>query len=177
MNARLNPPILALAVALGAAAAMPAHAEDMYAGGELGTPGYREGGINGVAGNGSGVSGKVFGGVQVAPHVAVEAGAAALGHIDDASGTARGQSLFVDMVGSMPVAKDWSVLGRLGAARANVETSNGDDHGAGLNYGAGVQYQINPSVALRGEWEDYRLALFDGHPNIHQYSVGLKLGF
>ena len=177
MNRRLNPSIFALCAALGWAATLPARAEGLYAGGELGSPSYQDGGINGVSGNGSGLSGKVFGGYQLGSNLAVEAGGAELGHIDDSSGTARGQGLFVDLVGNVPIAHDWSVLGRFGAAHANVETSNGDDHGAGLNYGAGLQYKLNPNVAVRGEWEDYHVALFDGHPNIHQYSVGVKLGF
>jgi OOP family OmpA-OmpF porin len=176
MTTRLNLPLLALCAALAGAASLPARAEGLYAGGELGSPGYQDN-VNGVSGSGSGLSGKVYGGYQLNPNVAVEAGAMDLGHVDEAAGKVKGQGLFVDVVGSVPIAQDWSVLGRVGAARANLETSNGDDHGAGLDYGAGLQYQLNPNVALRGEWENYRVSVFDEHPNIHQYLFGVKLGF
>ena len=176
MTTRMNLSLIAMCTALGCAAALPARAEGLYAGGNLGSPGYHDD-VNGIPGNGTGVSGKVYGGYQVNPNVAVEAGGMDLGHVDEATGKVKGQGLFVDLVGSLPIAQDWSLLGRVGAARANLETSNGDDHGAGLDYGAGVQYKLNSNVSLRGEWENYRVSVFDGHPNIHQYTVGVKLGF
>ena len=178
MTTRLNLSLLTLCAALGCAASLPARAEGFYAGGELGSPSYRDD-INGVnaGSSGTGASGKVYGGYQLNPNVAVEAGGMDLGHVDEATGKIKGQGLCVDLVGSVPIAQDWSVLGRVGAARADLETSNGDDHGAGLDYGAGVQYKLNSNVSLRGEWENYRVAVFDEHPNIHQYSFGVKLGF
>lgn len=176
MTTCTNLSLIAICSALGWAAALPARAEGLYAGGNLGAPGYHDN-VNGIPGSGTGVSGKVYGGYQVNPNVAVEAGGMDLGHVDEATGTAKGQGLIGDLVGSLPIAQDWSVLGRVGAARANLETSNGDDHGAGLDYGAGVQYKLNSNVSLRGEWENYRVSVFDEHPNIHQYSVGVKLGF
>lgn len=178
MTTRLNLPLFALCAALAGAASLPARAEGLYAGGELGSPGYQDN-VNGVSagGSGTGLSGKVYGGYQVNPNVAVEAGGMDLGHVDEATGKIKGQGLFVDVVGSLPIAQDWSVLGRVGAAHANLETSNGDDHGSGLDYGAGLQYKLNSNVSLRGEWENYHVSAFDEHPNIHQYSFGVKLGF
>lgn len=176
MTTCTNLSLIAICSALGWAAALPARAEDLYAGGNLGAPGYHDN-VNGIPGSGTGVSGKVYGGYQVNPNVAVEAGGMDLGHVDEATGTAKGQGLIGDLVGSLPIAQDWSVLGRVGAARARLETSNGDDHGAGMDYGAEVQCKLTSNVSLRGEWENYRVSVFDEHPNIHQYSVGVKLGF
>jgi OmpA-OmpF porin, OOP family len=177
MKAHWNKAALALAAVLAAAATLPARAEGLYVGGSLGTPNYRDD-INGVSGSSnSGVSGKVFGGYEFTPNFALEAGAVKLGHIDNDAGSVRGHSYYLDAVGTLPLAANWSLLGRLGVAQSKVETPLGDDRGTGLKYGAGVQYDISKTIAVRGEWENYRLAVFDGHPNVHEYTVGVKVNF
>ena len=98
-------------------------------------------------------------------------------HIDNDVGSVKEHGVFLDAVGTLPIANSWSLLGRLGLAQTKVETPLGDDRGSGIKYGAGVQYDINKSVAVRGEWENYRMAVFDGHPNVHEYTVGVKVDF
>lgn len=167
----------AIAAALLLAGLSAAHAEGLYAGGNLGTPDYH-GSINGVSGDGSGVGGKLYGGYTVTPDFAVEAGLFDLGHIDDGSGKVELHGVFVDAVGRYELAPQWSLLGRAGVAQGRFTTTNGDDSGTALKLGMGLQYELTPQVALRAEYEHYRFAsAFDAKPKVGEFSLGVKVGF
>jgi len=175
MISRLNKPVLAVAIVLGAVGA--AHAEGLYVGGNLGSPDYKSS-VNGVSGDGSGVGGKVFGGYQITPNVAVEGGVFDLGHIDDESGKVNLRGAYADAVGSYEFAPKWSVLGRAGLAEGRFTTSSGDDNSPALKLGAGLQYDITNTVAVRAEYEHYHFSdAFDAKPKVGEYSLGVKLGF
>jgi OOP family OmpA-OmpF porin len=170
-------PVLAAVLLAGSFGAMTAHAEGLYIGGALGTPHYDDN-INGVdGGHGSGLSGKAFGGYQITPNVAVEAGYADMGHIHSDSGTVNGRSEYLDAVGLLPLGHNWSALGSLGVAHTSLHTANGNDDGVGPKIGLGAEYAINQNVSLRGEWEQYRPSVFGDHPAIGQYTFGVRAGF
>ena len=175
MNAR-NLKLFAAVLMTACLSAISAHAEGLYVGGSLGTPRYQDS-VNGVSGHGSGVSGKLFGGYQLTPNFALEAGAADLGHIDKGAGKVDGRSVFLDAVGIAPLKDKWSLLGRIGVAHVNLDTSAGDSGGSGLKLGLGAQYSLTSNIALRGEWERYRPSAFGDKPNIDQYTFGVRVGF
>jgi OmpA-OmpF porin, OOP family len=176
MNARKLKFLLAAALGAGSLGAISAHAEGFYAGGSLGVPHYRDG-INGIEGDGSGLSGKVYGGYAISPNFALEAGVADLGHVDTSAGTVKGHGEFVDAVGIAPLSDKWSLLGRVGLAHVNLDTSNGDSSGTGLKFGLGAQYSLTSNTSLRGEWERYRPDAFGAKPNIDQYTFGVRVAF
>lgn len=169
-------PLLAAACAVLGMACVSARAEGVYLGGSLGAPHYPDV-VNGISGENSGIGGKLYGGYQITPNVAVEAGVADLGHLDGGNGAVHANSTFVDAVGIVPLNDKWSVLGRLGLAHVNVDTSAGDDAGNGAKVGLGAQYNLTSNLALRGEWERYRPHVFDAHPALDQYTVGVRLAF
>ncbi len=154
---------------------LPAQAAGPYAGASLGVPHFGDGGVNGITDNGSGVSGKLFGGYQFTPNFALEAGLADLGRIE--SGSARSHGEYLDAVGILPLGDAWSLLGRLGVAHAALKTSAGDDSGNGLKLGLGAQYALSGNLALRAEWERYRPKVFGTRTNVDQYLVGVRFGF
>jgi len=175
MISRLNKSVLATAIVLGGIGA--AHAEGLYVGGSLGSPDYKSS-VNGVTGDGSGVGGKVFGGYQITPNFAVEGGAFDLGHIDDETGKVNLRGAYADAVGSYEFAPKWSVLGRAGVAEGRFTTTNGDDTSPALKLGAGLQYDITNTVAVRAEYEHYHFSdAFDAKPKVGEYSLGVKVGF
>ncbi len=176
MNVRNYKPLVAgalVAISLGSFAATT---EGPYAGASLGVTQYPDS-INGVAGDGSPVVGKVFGGYQFTPNFALEAGAASLGGVSSASGDMNGHSVFLDAVGILPLNDKWSLLGRVGWAQVDLNTSLGDDSGTGLKIGLGAEYALTNKVAVRGEWERYQVNVFNDKPNVDQYTVGLKVAF
>jgi len=153
-----------------------AHADGLYFGGSLATPHFGDN-TNGLNVENSGISGKVFGGYQLNLNLALEGGVADLGHVSDNNASIKSHAEYLDAVGFLPLNPSWSLLGSVGVAHVNIDTSNGDDNGAALRLGLGAEYTLSKNIALRGEYENYRVAAFDSHPNIGQYSFGLRVNF
>lgn len=163
-----------LVTSLGALSAQAA--PSVYAGASIGAPRFEEG-IQGSSGHGDGVSGKVFGGVDVTPNFAVEAGVADLGRADATGGHVDARAAYLDAVGKAPVTDKVTLLGSIGIAHVDVDTPQADGNGNGLKLGVGAEYAITNNVALRGEVERYRPSVFGDKPNIDQYTVGVRYGF
>lgn len=144
----------ALAALLLACGAGAARAEGFYAGGSVGGSDW-SGSVDGVRGSGSGASGKLFGGYEFSTNFALEAGAMSLGHMRDSAGEASASGVYLDGVGRYEFAPQWSILGRVGVANARFSTPGGDHSDTGVKAGVGVQYDLTPTVALRGEYEYY----------------------
>ena len=170
-----NTALAALLLTFGAGAA---RADGFYAGGSVGGTDWNSS-VNGVHGDNGGVSGKAFGGYEFSPNFALEAGGMGLGHMrNDAIGKVSGSGVFLDGVGRYEFAPQWSVLGRVGVTHARFSTPIGDDSGNGLKLGTGVQYDLTPKVALRGEYEYYHFSsAFDSKVNVGQFTAGIKVAF
>lgn len=171
----LSKSLVLVMLALGGIAS--AHAEGFYAGGSLGGPDWNST-VDGVSGSGHGVAGKLYGGYGFTPNFAVEAGAMRLGEARDTAGRVKADGGFVDAVGLLPINKDWSLLGRVGLAHGRFSGPDGASSDTGLKLGAGAQYQLTSTVALRAEYEQYRFHdVFDAHANVGQVTGGLSVQF
>ncbi|PTT91741.1 hypothetical protein DBR42_03290 [Pelomonas sp. HMWF004] len=154
-----------------------AQAEGLYVGGSLGTPDYKSS-VNGIGGNGSGLGGKIYGGYELMPHVAVEAGLVDLGHIDDANGKVNLRGAYVDVVGRYDMAPKWALFGSAGVAEGRFTTTAGNDSSPALKLGGGLEYELTDNVAVRAEYEHYHFTnAFDAKPAVGEFSLGLKVGF
>ena len=142
---------------------------------------------------------KIFGGYQFNRNFAVEAGYFNLGKFDFTSttvpaGTYHGQIKLqganVDLVGTLPLSQRWSALGRAGIQYANardtfqstgaVRIPNATPSKNAINYkiGAGIQYEVNPSLFVRGEVEHMRINdAIGNHGGVNMYSVSLVIPF
>jgi len=131
---------------------------------------------------------KLFAGRKFNRHFALEAGYFNLGEFEFAaqtlpagslSGTTKFQGLNLDAVGILPITEKFAALGRVGltytetkgaylgtgavsalnAAGANAVGNPSPKESEGsYKYGLGVQYDFTRSLALRGEWERYRVS-------------------
>jgi OOP family OmpA-OmpF porin len=94
--------------------------------------------------------------------------------------------LNVDAVGLLPFTEKFSGLGRVGLTYAESKgtfQSNGaiaplnattKDNEFNVKYGLGLQYDFTPKLAMRGEWERYRVNDSVGNKgDIDMFSVGL----
>jgi OOP family OmpA-OmpF porin len=176
MSHRSLKPFIAAAMLVAGLSAAAAYAEGLYLGGSIGAPHFGDG-INGIAGDGSGASGKVFGGWQLNPNFALEGGLASLGRINNANGSVNGHATYLDAVGLLPLGANFSLLGSVGVTHVSLNTSGGDDAGVGLKLGVGAEYALTRNVSLRGEYENYRAPEFGSHPAIGQYTFGVHVGF
>ena len=142
---------------------------------------------------------KLFGGYQLTPNFAVEAGYFSLGTFGFRAttvppgtfdGRIRLQGLNLDLVGTWPMTERLSLLGRVGAQYAQaqdrfrgtgaVAISNPNPSRRETNYklGAGLQYEINPSMLVRGEVERYRINDAVGnHGDVNVVSLSLVIPF
>ena len=160
---------------LGAAAA---HAEGLSIGGSLGTSHYKGDDIGGLSTDRSDTSGKLYGGYSFTPNFGLEAGYARLGKFSSDAGTVKADGLFVDAVGTLPLGNNFSALGRVGLFGGKLDsTIAGSDRGTSYKVGAGLQYDFDKNLGVRGEWERYRFDALDTKTNVDQYSVGLNYKF
>ncbi len=176
MYARKLKPVFATLLVAGSLVGISAHAEGLYAGGSLGSQSYPNT-VNGNATSGSALSGKLYGGYQLNPNFAVEAGVTELGAVNSTAGQVDSYGSFVDAVGILPLNPQWNLLGRVGMAHLSVDTPTGNDGGNGFKAGLGAEYALSKTVAIRGEWERYQLVGFGDRPNADQFTLGVKVGF
>ena len=164
-------------VAAAALTALCAQAEGLYVGGSIGASRYSND-FGGVFTDRSGTGLKLYGGYAISPNFSVEAGVARLGSVTGAAGEVKGGGLFVDAVGVLPLANNFSLLGRVGVFGGMLDsTLVGDDRGTSVKIGAGVQYAIDKNISVRGEWERYRFDALGVKPKADLYSVGVNYRF
>jgi OOP family OmpA-OmpF porin len=105
------------------------------------------------------------------------------------SGKASVDGFALDLVGTLPLQGNFSLIGRLGLNHGEVEQSfrssvagaspaNRKARGASEKYGLGLQYALNDNFQIRGEWEHYgldnSLVLKD---DVDVYSLGVVYRF
>ena len=118
-------------------------------------------------------------GYRLSPAVALEAFYADLGNYGSRSNVATpfigsvsadysAKGFGVDLILSAPLTDVFSVYGRLGVIQAKTEASfsssgsvallrgGGSKNKTGPHFGVGLQYEISPTIGLRGEVETYR---------------------
>lgn len=120
---------------------------------------------------------KIFAGKQINRFLAVEAGYYQLGTFGfDAvtsdgrlSGNARFRGVNLDLVGQLALSERFSVIGRVGAAYTSARTAfsgtrlnavtapNAKQSKVGPKVGLGLEYKFTEALAMRGEYERYRL--------------------
>lgn len=142
---------------------------------------------------------KAFVGIPLSPNWAVETGYFDLGRTGlDASTTPSGtvssrsriQGLNVDLVGTLPITDNWSLLGRVGAAYAQTKshvsgtgaaigsTQSTSDRDTDYKFGFGTQYAFTPALSVRLEGERYRVRdVVGSKAHVDLISVGLVYRF
>lgn len=142
---------------------------------------------------------KVFGGYQFSRHFALEGGVFDLGEFGFAAttipagtfnGNIRLRGVNLDLVGTLPITENFSVIGRAGIQHAEardrfsstgqirVIDPNPTKRDSNLKLGLGLQYAFSPSWVLRTEVERYRIDDAVGNKgDIDMVSIGLVYRF
>jgi OOP family OmpA-OmpF porin len=99
---------------------------------------------------------------------------------------------FIDAVGMLPVSDKWSFIGRVGVSYSRVSSNlNGEpltiivsendksESKVREKFGAGIDYNMNPKVTIRAEWERYKMPdpLSDEKFNVDAATVSLLYHF
>lgn len=167
--------LASLAVLLAAGA----QAQGLYAGAGLSAPNFSSR-INGIGGGdgGSGPGFKLYAGYPLTRGFALEGGYFDLGRSRDVGGRAKGHGLYIDGVGRWDWAPQWSLLGSVGAAEAQLQTPAARDSSPAIKFGIGLQYDISRTVALRLSYDWYHFAnAFGGKPDVGQTVLGIRGSF
>ncbi|HOY34508.1 MAG TPA: porin family protein [Piscinibacter sp.] len=161
---------------LGATAA---HAEGLSIGGSLGNSRVQGDSLGGAATvDRSSTGGKLYGGYAFTPNFGLEAGYARLGKFSNGNGDVKADGFYTDAVGTLPLGNGFSALGRIGLFNGKLDSSTaGSDRGTSYKVGAGVQYDFDKQLGVRGEWERYRFDALGSKSNADMYSVGLNYKF
>lgn len=206
------------ALFLGLAASVPAQADGLYAGVSYGNSKMKDNGACGAMRNvlNAGYSctssdntdnaWKLVGGYVFMENLAFELSYNNFGKTTtNASGTAKNTStsvtassdfkakgLSLAAVGTLPVTKQFGIIGRIGILRWNVESSASTSSGGSVsakdtkpgftfdNIGVGFQYGINETMDVRVEWERFKDvgdAHITGQSDIDVLSLGLVYKF
>jgi len=73
-----------------------------------------------------------------------------------------------------PVGNNLSIIGKIGFAMWDADAGIfGSNDGTDLTYGLGVQYDLNPKLAIRGQWQRYDIDDSNGD----LFSIGLIYRF
>ena len=148
---------------------------------------------------------KFFVGYGFNPYFAVESGIAWLGkssvNMDFRSGINsvghfhmdyKMTAAFIDAVGMLPVSDKWSFIGRVGVSYSRVSSNlNGEpltiivsendksESKVREKFGAGIDYNMNPKVTIRAEWERYKMPdpLSDEKFNVDAATLSLLYHF
>ena len=133
------------AVLLAATSFAASAAEPYYIGADVGSSKFDD--------STSETSVGVFGGYKFNENFAIEAGYRRLGKWDIEGSDVRAKQLSISAVGSIPVANQVAVYGRLGYNRVEAKWDDVKDHENKALYGVGVSYAITKEVTARVEWQ------------------------
>ena len=167
--------IVCLAGVCTAAAKAQAVGPGLYVGGSIGQSMWK--GSDAFDLDTSKTGGKLYGGYQFTPHFSMELGFVDLGKFDSSIGSIKADGVFLDAVGTLPFAPNWSGLARVGGFYGELDNGARDDSGTGWKLGVGVQYDLTPNAGIRAEYERYRFNALDSHPNTDLVSVGFNYRF
>ena len=127
---------------------------------------------------------KVYTGGKFSRYFGVELGYVNLGEADRNGGDIKAQGANLGLIGNVPLGDRFNIFGKVGGIYswtkvqspfAGVQTGRRD--GLGLSYGAGLQYDINKVVAVRADWDRYRLKFVNDRDDSDLYSVGVVFKF
>ena len=149
----------AMAASTGVLAQQSAAGTGLYVGADVGNADF---------GSDDDTAFKLYAGYRFHPNVAVEGGWAQL--FD--KGGSEVTSLELVAVGILPLAHQFSLLGKLGFASVDVDTPLGGDTKTELTYGIGAQYDVTPMIGVRAGWQRY-----DTDQEIDLLSVGVVVRF
>lgn len=144
--------IAALAVAGSAAAQSLGSA---YVGATIGQAELKDA-CSGVAGcDEKDTAWRILGGYQFNRYFAAELGYHNLGEASAPAGKTEATAWELVGLARYPLTNEFSVYGKLGGYRGELEGPSAKETNTDLTYGVGLQYDFLKNVGVRGEWQRY----------------------
>jgi len=151
-------------------AAVPAAAQQGYAGGSFGQ--FKED-VTGETATGF----KLFGGYQVNKNFAAEAGYVTTGTAKANGFEFKATGFTLAGVGIAPLNDQFSLFGTVGLFSWSVDaTGGGSISGSDVFFGAGAMYNVSRNLSIRGEYDSYKLG-GDANTTVTALSIGAQFRF
>ena len=128
----------------------------------------------------------LYGGSYFNDFVGAEIGYADFGRINRGGGQTKADGFNVGLVGKLPLAPSFNLLGRLGTTYGRTEVSSniasgvvaGKETGWGGSYGVGAEFLFNPELSAVLQYDEYNLKFAGGNRDkINTTSLGLRYRF
>ena len=129
---------------------------------------------------------KVYAGGKFNPYWGLEAGYTDFGKVQASGGETKAWAANVSLVGNIPLAANrFDVFGKLGGlyGRTDVHADpstlfdTGHKSGWGWTYGVGADWNITPTVAVRVDYDRYKMDFVGGRQDLDMASAGVQVRF
>ena len=125
---------------------------------------------------------RILGGYQINKNFAAEIGYHDFGKVtvSGPGGSADIKANAFELVGlgMFPINPQFSIYGKLGFYRGEAKALGEKETNTDFTYGLGVQYNFNPKLGVRGEWQQYKgLGGDDLDTDVSVLSVGVVWKF
>lgn len=129
---------------------------------------------------------KLYAGGKFSPYWGLEAGYTDFGKVQASGGDTKAWAAGLSLVGNVPLAANrFDVFGKLGGVygRTDVKADpstlfdTGHKSGWGWTYGVGADWNITPTVAVRVDWDRYKLDFVGGRQDLDMASAGVQFRF
>ena len=128
----------------------------------------------------------IYGGGYFSEYLGAELGYTDFDRISRAGGTTYANGLSLSLVGRLPVAPSFNLLGKVGTTygRTDVSTNpasgivGGKESSWGLSYGVGAEYAFSPSWSGVLQYDEYRMKFAGtGNDKVSNTSLGIRYKF
>lgn len=123
---------------------------------------------------------RILGGYQFNRNFAAEIGYSQLGEASTPFGGIEGTAWELVGIGALPLGNQFSIYGKLGFYRGELEGGGVKESNTDLTYGAGVQYDFTKTLGVRGEWQRYPSmggGAFGREADVDVMSIGVVFRF
>ena len=158
-----------------------------YIGLNAGQSNYRlNGGLGGFGNDQRKTAYSLYGGGYFSQYLGAELGYTDFGRANRAGGSTKADGFSVSLVGRLPVAPSFNLLGKIGTTYARSEvTSNplsgvvaGKQTGWGMSYGIGAEYVFSPNWSGVLQYDEYQVKFAGtGRERINTTSLGVRYKF
>jgi OOP family OmpA-OmpF porin len=128
---------------------------------------------------------KIYAGGRMSEVLGLEIGYTDFGRIRASGGDTDAWAVPISLTAGIPLGSRFNVFGKVGGlyGRTDVTASaaslveTGHKNGWGWTYGAGASVGITPNVAIRADWDRYKLDFVGGSKDVDMLSAGVQVRF
>ena len=158
-----------------------------YLGFNAGQSNYRlNNGVGGFASEQRKNAYSIYGGGYFSNNLGVELGYTDFDRISRAGGSTKAEGFSVSLVGKLPLAPAFNLLGKVGTTYGRTDVSTNPASGIaagkssnwGLSYGVGAEYAFSSSWSAVLQYDEYRMKFAGtGNDKVTNTSLGIRYNF